>query len=180
MAPLARPLQVAVIDGERWVCMRSLIEGLGIAWLRWEAVFGMPMRLWQASAAEDNHGRPTWLMREPEASAWLMSATPLMSRRASAGSKTRLRALRQQWHALLQANGGGPAMAKASTRGRPRKINGGTIEQLFQAWQRTGNYKVAATEVGIPESTARRLAIYSYPNGTAEMLAAWQRTFGRQ
>lgn len=175
MAPLAQPLQVAVIDGDRWVCMRSLIEGLGIAWLRWANAFVVPAPVIKPLAALDHARRPTWLLRHNEASNWWISCAPHLRAQANAATRRRLAELSLCWHPTLY----GPGTERKPGPGRRRSVTAQTIEALYAAVQQAGNIEAAAAKLGLNLRTARKLQIYSFPGSTPDMLAAWQRTFGR-
>lgn len=163
-----------------WIDLQSLVQTLGISYVKWANAFRAQRFAWGLEACLDRNGRETILCPDQNVGQVLAM---LLRGIGSHTSINRLQSLAAVWptvrRGLRNADGGVIAAAASSKKGpsRARKVNAYCVRQTFKllnAGHRKGDIakalRISAT------------AISKIANGTYDLdpegWAAWRETFG--
>jgi hypothetical protein len=174
----------ALIDpnGALWVDARSVFDLLGLSWRRWAPVVRLRRSVWGAEDCWDRNGKDTILIPANRAASWLAELSPAVT---YVPAMRRLAAIRNSWtaaYAEQRKTGALPAPSKKPTAkagdSRKRKVTTDTIRRLYVARQRGDSWSGAAAFARCSQTTAKQLALGTYPSVTHNIQQAWEETFG--
>lgn len=180
------PKAVFVIDDGKedlLVDLRSLIEAIGMSWLRWRLLIRHKKAAWGAEECVDTHARETYLIPAGTVLRWMAEVHQHILSHSYAAA-LRAKAVRHLWRDELDAviEEHFPRVSSfRHAQGNPtaRKITGELVADLHRmrtAEQMT--FGAAARKLGISASVAKQVASDRYPHMSDEARAVWERTFG--
>lgn len=172
-----RPVTVRDTGGcDALVDLRSLVQGLGMAWLRWDMLVKARSKAWGAEPGDGWAGSACFVA-SATVPRWLAEVHELLSDRA-AKRATKLRLVwRDEFDKFLEAEI--PRIAELR-RAAPvsRKITAETVRILYAQRRAGATWPAAAEAAGISTVAARKLAADRYPSMSADVRLEWSLTFG--
>jgi hypothetical protein len=162
-----------------WIDLRSLMEAMGISYVKWQNAFRAQRLAWKLEACIDRIKRETLLCPDHNVSQVFSLLLRGLGHHASAG---RLQSLAAVWPAVRRSlknelTDQPIALKVAKPATRVRKVNAFCVRQIFKLLTAGHKKSAIASTLRISIVSINKVAAGTYdldPDG----LTAWQETFG--